>query len=86
MDRKISLAITSLAVASIALAPSLFVNQHVDAKHSCRHAGHTNSDWIEGCIDGWFDCDHGNNYSPGSGQYKKGYNYGWEHFGNCGIP
>ena len=38
--------------------------------------------WVTGCKDGWYDHDHCLSYSPGSGDYAKGYKVGWAK-GSC---
>lgn len=85
MDLKISLAIMSLAVVSIALAPSL-INRPVEAaSHWCEHQGHSvGSSWVRGCKNGWWDCDHNQHFNPESGSYAKGYNAGWKK-GGCKL-
>ncbi|HZD34591.1 MAG TPA: hypothetical protein VE130_05260 [Nitrososphaeraceae archaeon] len=88
MDNKISLAIISIALASIAIAPSFIMNQPLNAaKHSCEHKGHPiKSEWVRGCKNGWHDCDH-DGYNPyGNKQYVTGYKYGWKNLGKCHIP
>jgi hypothetical protein len=83
MDHKISLATISLAVVSMVLALPSLINQPVEAAaHWCEHQGQK-PNWVTGCKNGWWDCDH-DGYNPdGRGSdYKKGYERGWKK-GGC---
>lgn len=58
-------------------------------KGDCKSAPHYCSDysgkshaWINGCQQGWWDHNHCWGYSPGSGDYAKGYSVGWNK-GQC---
>jgi hypothetical protein len=76
------LAIT-IAVASLALAPSLIAINPADASsHYCRDQKGKSGDWIFGCQNGWWDHNHCQDYNPESGQYASGYKVGWKK-GSC---
>lgn len=84
MDVRITILVITLGVASLALAPSLLINQSADAqskdsKRWCESQGKGNQ-WVWGCQSGWFDHDHCQEYYPVNS--KAGYKAGWGH-GNC---
>jgi hypothetical protein len=82
MNTKINSLVMALAVTSMALTP-LIMNQNADAaSHYCADQKGKPHAWITGCKDGWYDHDNCNSYSPGSGDYAKGYKVGWAK-GSC---
>lgn len=82
MNTKISSLVIALAVASMALTP-LIMNQNADAaSHFCADQKGKPHAWITGCKDGWYDHNNCSSYSPGSGDYAKGYKVGWAK-GSC---
>jgi hypothetical protein len=86
MNAQIGMLVIAVGVASIALAPSLIVNQSADAQSSsskpwCESQGKS-SDWVFGCKNGWWDHDHCQPYRPESGHYARGYVVGWDK-GSC---
>ena len=82
MNFRIRILVIALAVTSMALTP-LLMNQNADAtSHYCADQKGKPHAWITGCKDGWYDHDHCLSYSPGSGDYAKGYKVGWSK-GSC---
>lgn len=82
MDTKISSLIIALAVTSMALTPLIMIQSADAASFSCAAQKGKPHAWITGCKDGWYDHDHCLKYSPGSGDYAKGYKVGWAK-GSC---
>jgi hypothetical protein len=87
MNVRIGVLLVALGVASMALAPSLIINQSADAqstsdKHWCRNQKDKSGDWIFGCQNGWWDHNHCQDYRPETGHYARGYVVGWER-GSC---
>ncbi len=83
MDTNIKILAIALVVISIALSPSLVINKSVDAAtHYCTDYKGKSQNWINGCQQGWWDHNHCWGYSPGSGDYAKGYSVGWSK-GHC---
>ena len=50
--------------------------------HYCTEYTGMSQNWINGCQQGWWDHNHCWGYSPGSGDYAKGYSIGWSK-GHC---
>lgn len=48
----------------------------------CTEYSGKSQNWIKGCQQGWWDHNHCWGYSPGSGDYAKGYSVGWTK-GHC---
>ena len=82
MDTKISSLVIALIVASMALTPLILIQNADAASFSCAAQKGKSSAWINGCKDGWYDHNHCYSYSPGSGDYAKGYKVGWTK-GSC---
>jgi hypothetical protein len=82
MNFKSKLFAIAIAVASLAMAPSLFnINAADAASHWCENQGKSNT-WVAGCKDGWYDHDHCLSYNLGTSGYAHGYNTGWKK-GHC---
>jgi hypothetical protein len=45
--------------------------------HYCSDYFGKSNAWINGCQQGWWDHNHCWGYSPGTGDYAKGYSVGW---------
>ena len=74
-----------IAVASLALAPSLIVINSADAATSyCSDQKVKSQNWINGCRQGWSDHDHCYKYDPDgeSNAFASGYKVGWKK-GHC---
>lgn len=82
MDFRLGMMAIVMVVTSLTLAPTLVMNQSAEANHYCTDYKGKSKDWIEGCKQGWYDHDHCWGYSPGSGDYAKGYAVGWDK-GSC---
>lgn len=82
MDIKIKMLIITMAVASVAILPSLMFTKSAEAKGWCEQQTSKPHAWITGCKDGWYDHDHCLAYNPKSGDYAKGYEVGWN-IGSC---
>lgn len=82
MTIKIGMFMIVLAVVSLALAPSLLINQTAEANKWCEDQKGKPHAWITGCKDGWYDHDNCLSYHPQSGDYAKGYKVGWDK-GSC---
>ena len=82
MDTKISSLVIALAVASMALTHLIMIQNAGAASFKCENQSGKPHAWITGCKDGWYDHDHCLSYSPGSGDYAKGYKVGWAK-GSC---
>lgn len=82
MDFRLWVLAITLTVTSLALAPSTIMIQFAEANHYCTDYKGKSKDWIEGCKQGWYDHDHCWGYYPGTGDYAKGYEVGWNK-GNC---
>ena len=82
MDTSIKILTIALVAISIGVAPSLLFNKSVYAAYYCTDEIGKSNAWIAGCKQGWWDHDHCWGYSPGSGDYAKGYSVGWSK-GHC---
>ena len=82
MDTKLSSLVIALAVASMALTPLIMIQNAHAATSYCSDQTSKPHAWVTGCKDGWYDHDHCLSYSPGSGDYAKGYKVGWSK-GSC---
>jgi hypothetical protein len=81
----IKMLVIAIAVASLALAPSLIVINSADATtHYCRDYRGMSLNWINGCQQGWWDHNHCYPYSPDgeSNDFYYGYKVGWKK-GSC---
>jgi hypothetical protein len=72
-----------IAIASLALAPSIVYTQPVEAaSHWCEQQKKS-QDWVYGCQRGWADHDECSSYNPEEpGAYASGYKAGWNK-GHC---
>ena len=74
-----------IAVASLALAPSLIAISPADANsHYCRDQKGKSQNWINGCQQGWSDHNNCYPYDPDgeSNAFASGYKVGWKK-GHC---
>ena len=80
MNIRLQIAIIALVVTTMALAPSLVMNQSAEAKViKCEDEKGKDEHWIKGCSDGWFNWDKcGTNYPHGSDMFYEGYQAGWK--------
>jgi hypothetical protein len=82
MNTRLQIAIIALVVTTMALAPSLVMNQSAEAashKTKCEAEKGKSESWINGCKEGWFNWDNcGTNYPHGSKEFYEGYKAGWE--------
>jgi hypothetical protein len=66
MNSRLQIAIIALVVTTMALAPSLVMNQSAEAashKTKCEAEKRKSESWINGCKEGWFNWDNcGTNY------------------------
>ena len=71
----------SLVVTTMALDPSLVINQSAEAAShviKCENEKGKTHQWINGCKDGWYNWDLCGVGPDGTGQYVEGYKDGWE--------
>jgi hypothetical protein len=82
VNLRLQITIVSLVVTTMALAPSLAMNQSAEAASSvtkCADEKGKDEHWIKGCSDGWFNWDKcGTNYPHGSDMFYEGYKAGWK--------
>ena len=82
MNSRLQIAIIALVVTTVALAPSLVMNQSAEAaSHTtkCEAEKGKSESWIKGCKDGWFNWDKcGTNYPHNSKEFYEGYKAGWK--------
>jgi hypothetical protein len=86
MNARIRILVIALGVVSLAVAPSLIINQAADASSHhkwCENQGKS-VNWVNGCKQGWWDHDHCNPYDPDgeSNAFYTGYKVGWKK-GHC---
>ena len=89
MNLRLQITVIALVVTTMALAPSLVMNQSAEgASHviKCEDQkqssllGHNYNNWVDGCKDGWYNwnvCGLGPNPKD-SGPYAEGYKAGWQ--------
>lgn len=83
MDTNLKILLIAIVTGSMTLAPSLIFINSVDATpYYCRDYHGMSQNWINGCQQGWWDHNHCWGYSPGAGDYSKGYSVGWTK-GHC---
>jgi hypothetical protein len=88
MNARTGILVIALEVVSLALAPTLIINQSADAqslssKGWCESQGKS-INWVNGCKNGWYDHDHCWSYDPDgeSNAFYNGYKIGWKK-GHC---
>jgi hypothetical protein len=88
VNLRLQITIVALVVTTMALAPSLVMNQSAEAAsvEKCKDPkkstllGHNYNNYLDGCKDGWFnwdDCGNGPNPKD-KGPYAEGYKDGWK--------
>lgn len=80
MNTKTKIFTIALAVATIALAPTLISSQPAHAVTKCEDEKGKSPKWITGCKDGWYnydDCGNGPSGTPKT-DYERGWVAGWE--------
>ena len=82
MDFRLGIIAITMVVTSLALAPSVILHQSAEANHYCTDYKGKSKSWVEGCKAGWYDHDLCWVFSPGTGDYAKGYAVGWDK-GSC---
>ncbi|MDN5846223.1 MAG: hypothetical protein L0H53_08120 [Candidatus Nitrosocosmicus sp.] len=82
MNYRLQITIVALVVTTMALAPSLVMNQSAEAAShiKCEDEKGKSHTWISGCKDGWYNWDVcGLGPTEGDkGQYAEGYIAGWK--------
>ena len=82
MNSRLQMAIIALVVTTMALAPSLVMNQSSEAAShiiKCENEKGKSAGWKKGCQDGWMNWDNcGTNYPHNSKVFYEGYQAGWK--------